>query len=78
MARLPAWVAKMGVLAVSLGIIWGVMKLFLPELLEGPGGWIATVTMLVLAVAAFVLYDLALTKLITFYFVRLQKRFKIK
>ena len=78
LARLPAWVTKLGVLAVSLGIIWGVMKLFLPELLEGPGGWIANVNMVVLAVAAVVLYDLALTKLITFYFVRLQKRFKIK
>ena len=78
MARLPAWVAKMAVLAVSLGIIWGVMKLFLPELLEGPGGWLAIVAALVLAVFAFVLYDICLTKLITLYFVRLQKRFKIK
>ena len=78
MARLPAWVAKMAVLAVSLGIIWGVMKFFLPELLEGPGGWLAIVTALALAVFAFVLYDICLTKLITLYFVRLQKRFKIK
>jgi hypothetical protein len=66
------------VLAVSVGAIWGVMKLFLPDLLEGPGGWIATATMLVLTISAFVLYDFALTKLITIYFVRLQKRFKIK
>lgn len=77
MARLPAWVLKLCILSVSIGAIWGVMKLFLPELLEGPGDWIATAT-LVLAVVAFVLYDFALTKLITFYFVRLQKRFKIK
>ena len=78
MARLPAWGLKLGVLAISLGVIWGVMKLFLPDLLEGGGGWIATATMLVLSVAAFVLYDFALTKLITFYFVKLQKRFRIK
>ena len=78
MARLPAWGAKLGVLAISLSLIWGVAKLFLPELLEGPGGWIATATMLVLAIIAFVLYDFALTKLITLYLIRFQKRFKIK
>jgi hypothetical protein len=33
---------------------------------------------LVLGVFAFVLYDVCLTKLITVYFVKLQKRFKIK
>ena len=78
MARLPAWALKFCVLAVSIGAIWGVMKLFLPDLLEGPSGWIATATMLVLAIIAFVLYDFALTKLITLYLVRFQKRFKIK
>ena len=78
LARVPAWAVKMGVLAIALVVIWGVMKLFLPDLLESPGGWIATATMLVLAIASFVLYDFALTKLITLYLVRFQKRFKIK
>ena len=78
MARLPAWILKLCVLAISIGAIWGVSKLFLPDLLEGPGGWFATATMLVLAIIAFVLYDFALTKLITLYLVRFQKRFKIK
>ncbi len=78
MARLPAWALKMGVLAISIGVIWGVMRLFLPELLENSGGWIVAVGTLVVGVAAFVLYDICLTKLITLYFVKLQKRFKIK
>ena len=78
MARLPAWILKLCVLAISIGAILGVMKIFLPELLEGPGGWVAIASTMVLALVAFVLYDFALTKLITLYFVRLQKRFKIK
>lgn len=78
MARIPAWTIKLGVLAISLGIIWGTMKLFLPDLLEGPGGWIAIAVALALAVLSFILYDICLTRLITLYFVRLQKRFRIK
>jgi hypothetical protein len=78
MARIPAWTAKLGVLAISLGIIWGVMRLFFPHLLEGTGGWILIAVALVLAVFCFILYDICLTRLITLYFVRLQKRFRIK
>ena len=78
LARLPAWTLKTGVLAISLGVIWGVMKLFLPDLLEGPGGWIAIATAIALSIISFVLYDICLTRLITLYFVRLQKRFRIK
>lgn len=78
MARLPAWVFKMGVLAISLAIIWTVMWLFAPTLLETSGGRIMISSTLVIGVACFVLYDIALTRLITIYFVKLQKRFKIK
>ena len=78
MARLPAWATKMGVLALSLVVIWGVMRLFLPDLLETSGGWMVIAATLLLSVFCFVLYDICLTKLITVYFVRLQKRFRIK
>ena len=77
-ARVPAWSIKLGVLAVSLGVIWSVMRLFLPDLLEGPCGWIAIAAALALAVLAFILYDICLTRLITLYFVRWQKRFHLK
>ena len=78
MARLPAWAVKIGVLAVSMGVMWAVMWLFAPALLETTGGWIMIAATLVLGVFAFVLYDFCLTKMITVYFVKLQKRFKIK
>ena len=78
MARLPAWGIKFGVLAVALGAIWGVIQLLTLDLLENEGGWIMMVVTLVLSVFAFVLYDICLTRLITFYFVKLQKRFRIK
>ena len=78
MARVPAWTLKLSVLALSLAAIWGVMRLFFPSLLEGPGGWIAIAIALVLAVVCFILYDICLTRLITFYFARWQKRFRIK
>ena len=78
MARPAAWTVKAGVLILSLAIIWAVMWLFAPALLETTGGWLVIATTLVLAVFAFVLYDICLTKLITLYFVKLQKRFHIK
>lgn len=78
MARLPAWGIKFGVLAVALGVIWGVIQLLTLDLLENEGGWIMMVVTLVLSVFAFVLYDICLTRLITLYFVKLQKRFRIK
>ena len=78
MARLPAWATKMGVLAISLLVIWAVMWLFAPTLLETTGGWLMIVATLVLGIFAFILYDICLTKLITRYFVKWQKRFKMK
>ena len=78
MARLPAWILKIAVLAISVGVIWVVMWLFAPALLETTGGWVMIAVTLFLGVFAFVLYDFCLTRLITLYFVKLQKRFKIK
>lgn len=78
MARVPAWTFKMSVFAISLALIVAVMWLFAPTLLETTGGWIVIATTVVLAVLSFILYDICLTKLITIYFVKLQKRFRIK
>ena len=78
MARLPAWALKMGTLAISLMVIWGVSKLFFPELLETTGGWIMAAALLISGIACVVLYDLVLTKLITRYFAKWQKRFHLK
>ncbi len=78
MARVPAWLLKLGVLAVSLVVIWAIMWLFAPALLETTGGWVMIAATLVVGIFAFVLYDIVLTRLITLYFVKLQKRFRIK
>ena len=78
MARLPAWALKMGVLVISLVVIWAFMWLFAPTLLETGGGWIMIAATVILGVFCFVLYDICLTRLITVYFVKLQKRFRMK
>lgn len=77
-SRMPAWALKMGVFSISLGVMYAVMRLFFPDLLETAGGNMMIAATVALAVLAFVLYDICLTRLITFYFVKLQKRFKIK
>ena len=78
--RLPhllAWVLKLAVFHLSLGAIVLVIKLFLPDQLieEFPYfGWI----LYALSLAAFILYDIALSRLITFYLIRLRHRFRIR
>ena len=78
MARIPAWAIKMGVLTVSLLVIWGVMWLFAPALLETTGGWVMVAATVALGIACFILYDILLSRLIAVYFVKWQKRFRIK
>ena len=78
MARLPAWALKMGVLAFSLLVIWAVMWLFAPALLETTGGWVMVAATVALGIACFILYDILLSRLISAYFVKWQKRFRIK
>ena len=78
MARFPAWVLKFGILVASLVLMWGVMWLFAPALLETSGGWVMITATLALGVVAFVLYDFCLSRLVMLYFAKLQKRFRIK
>ncbi|MBQ3014705.1 MAG: hypothetical protein IJD75_06200 [Clostridia bacterium] len=78
MARVPAWTFKMSVFAISLAVIVAVMWLFAPTLLETEGGWVVIAATVILAVLSFILYDICLTKLITVYFVKFQKRFRMK
>lgn len=78
MARLPAWALKFGILVASLALMWAAMWLFAPALLETSGGWLMIAATIVLGIIAFVLYDFCLSRLIVLYFVKFQKRFKIK
>ena len=75
--RVLAWVLKLVVFHLSLGAIVLVYKLFLPAGLEEdfPFFWLI---LYALSLVAFVIYDIALTRLITFYLVRLRHRFRIR
>ena len=69
---------KLGVFHVSLVLMYGVLRLFLPAQLEGLViGWIL-LGLYVAAVGVFLLYDYALTKLISGYLYRWRKYFKLK
>ena len=78
MARLPAWALKRGVLVFSLLVIWAVMWLFAPALLETTGSWVMVAATVALGIACFILYDILLSRLTAVYFVKWQKRFRIK
>ena len=79
--RLPrtiSWVIKLVWLHVSgLLIFLGVRFLFAPGTVWDTRVWY-WIVLYVCAVVAFVLFDLALTRIITFYLIRLQKRMGIK
>lgn len=54
------------------------LSLFIPDSLELGGFWWMPILLYVLCLFCFVIYDLALTRLITFYLVKMRKRFQIK
>ena len=73
-----SWVVKLITLHVSLLVILLTLWLFFPELLSGMGQLLFLVGMYVASLVVFVLYDVALTRIITFYFIRLRHRFRFK
>ena len=75
--RAAAWTLKTVVFHLSLGVIALVWRLFLPEQMseEFPFFWLV---LYLLALAAFFLYDIALTRLISFYLIRLRHRFRLR
>ena len=68
------WTVKLITGNVAIGLMFLLMSLFVPE--EFEGGVIVVITY-ALALLAFIMYDIALTKLITFYFRILRERIKI-
>lgn len=74
--RLPRpieWTLKLVVFHVLLALCWLALRLLVPQNAALSLGWLLWATY-ALAVAAFLLYDHALTKLISFYLLKLQKR----
>ena len=76
--RPVAWLLKLVVFHVSLGAIWLVLRLFFPDQLSLDGIEWLPIAMYALCVGTFVLYDIALTRVITVYLVRFRQRFRIK
>lgn len=73
-----SWILKLVIFHLSVGVMWGVFRLFIPSALEDMGmGWML-LALYALGLVCFVLYDIALTRLITFYLFRLRKLFRIK
>ena len=68
------WVVKLVVGNAALGLMFLLMSFFVPE--EFDGSTLVIITY-VLGILAFIMYDVALSKLITLYFVRLRERLKI-
>ncbi|MBO5294364.1 MAG: hypothetical protein J6B71_03870 [Clostridia bacterium] len=79
--RIPSFVCyllKLVVFHLCLGAMVAVMLLFIPDALEMNGMKWLPIALYLAALACFVLYDFALTKIITYYLIRLRKRFGIK
>ena len=76
LGRVLSWVLKEIVFNVSLVVIALVMKLLLMPAVDEP--WWMYVILAVLAEIAFVLYDIALTRVISFYIFKLRDRLNLK
>lgn len=73
-----ALLLKIVVFHLCLGALVVMMRLFLPDLLDMEGlRWLPAV-LYALCFVTFLLYDFALTQLITYYLVKLRKRFGMK
>lgn len=68
------WTVKLVVGNLALCAMFLLLSLFVPE--EFEGGWILVGTY-ILGLLAFIMYDIALTKLITLYFAKIRDRIKI-
>lgn len=78
--RLPRaveWVLKIVIFHAMIALCWLVLRIFVPEEAALEFGWLLLATY-ALALVAFLLYDYALTKLISFYLQKLQKRIGLK
>lgn len=73
-----AWILKLAIFHLSLAAIVLLLSLFFPEQLDFNGMEWLPIAMYALCVATFFLYDVALTRVITFYLIRWRQKFRIK
>ncbi len=72
--RVPEWILKIAVFHALIALCWLIFKLFIPDEAAITVWWLAYG----LALASALIYDYALTKLITYYLLVLQKRIGLK
>lgn len=75
--RIPCLILKLVIFHVMLLLGYLLLRVFVPAETVSGTRWLIPVTY-VLGVATFLLYDLALTRLITYYLVRLRNRLGLK
>lgn len=75
--RVAEWALKILLFHAMLALCWLALRILVPGEAAVKFGWMLAVTY-ALALFAFFLYDYALTKLITFYLLKLQKRIGLK
>ena len=73
-----SWVLKFVVFHVCLAGMAGLLWVFIPTLFVTEGMWWLPVAIYLLSLVCFTIYDIALTRLITLYLIKFQKRFHIK
>ena len=79
--KLRTWlslVCKLVSFHLALGLIVLILRLFLPSQLEMGGLSWMPILLYVASLVCFLVYDVALTRLITYYLLRLRNRFRIR
>ena len=74
MSRVKCWICKEAVFNVCMAVIIAVVKMLLLPTTQIP--FMMYVILVILCEAVFILYDIALTRLISFYVYKLRHRFK--
>ncbi len=75
--RVPCWILKLLIFHAMGGLFLLTMRIFFPDELLFSLSWML-IGSYVLAVVTFVVYDYALSKVITLYLVRLRDRFRLR
>ena len=77
-SRIAQWAVKLCIFAAATVLLFLLMNVFTVDvdMSECPGGIIIKAAFALLIALTLVIYDLALTKIITFYIIRLRNRFK--
>ena len=78
LSRPVSWFLKIAVFHLSLGAVGLGLWIFFPSALDAGGMKWMLVALYFASVVCFVLYDYALSHVITFYLVKLRHRFRIK